>query len=170
MPSTPRGGFRYPAGTDNSNNVRLDVQRLAEDVAAKAALYSQTVAASRPAPGVIGRMHYATDTGLHAWDTGTSWIALPSLAGGSTIVPSGPGVTGLAIRATAGQTANLLNVMAPDGSSHVRIGPNGGLALFGSNVVTFTGQVPGGGFGDLFTVLEVLIDGVSKRLPIYNEP
>lgn len=73
--STSRGGFRYPLGGDPPDTDG-DIKKLADDVAANAALYSQSVAGSRPAPGVVGRYHYATDTGAFTYDQGSAWVSV----------------------------------------------------------------------------------------------
>lgn len=78
MPTTTRGAFPYPAAGDNWKQVRTAIQNLAQQTADVTALYVESVAASRPAVGVAGRFHRATDTGALSLDTGSAWIDLPS--------------------------------------------------------------------------------------------
>lgn len=127
MPATTaRGAFRYPEGADNSRNVRLDIQALAEDTASRTALYVESTAGTRPAAGVPGRLHRATDTGVVTWDTGTAWddVAV-SRAGGSTITASAPAVRPLTVKGAAGQTANLLEAQDSIGNVFARVTSNG---------------------------------------------
>lgn len=139
--STARGAFRYPEAADNSRNVRSDIQRLAEDAAARAALYVESTAALRPAPGTPGRLHRATDTGVVTWDTGSSWddVAV-SRAGGSTITPSAAGVKGLVVKGAAAQSANLTEFQDSAGTTWARVRENGALAA-GPGTVTTGGEV-----------------------------
>lgn len=130
MPTTSRGGYPYPPLDGSSvDDVPADLKALADRGAEVNVLYLETVAADRPAPGVAGRLHRATDTGVVTWDTGSSWddIAV-SRAGGSTITPSGAAVKGLVVRAVSGQTANLLEVQDSAGVVTGGITSDGGLA------------------------------------------
>ncbi len=126
--TTARGAFRYPSAEDNSNNARLDLQALAEDVADRAALYVETTATARPAPGVPGRLHRATDTGRVTWDTGTAWddIAV-SRRGGSVVIPSSANTPGLTVRRTAGQAADLSRWENEAGVRRTWVGGDGAL-------------------------------------------
>ncbi len=125
---TARGAFRYPSAEDNSNNARLDLQALAEDVADRAALYVETLSTARPAPGVPGRLHRATDTGRVTWDTGTAWddVAV-SRRGGSVVTSSDANTPGLTVRRVAGQAADLSRWENEAGVSRTRVAQNGAL-------------------------------------------
>lgn len=123
---TVRGELRYPEPADNSRNVRTDIKNLADDVAAKVALYVEGTAGTRPSPGVAGRLHRATDTGVVSWDTGSSWddVAV-SRAGGSTITSATAATKGLVIKGASGQTANLAEFQASDGSTRLAVNSSG---------------------------------------------
>lgn len=79
MPTTSRG-FRYPAASDTPD-VPRDLGYLAADVDAQ---YISGTAGTRPAFGVVGRKHYATDTGELSLDIGTAWVRV----GGSNTLRS----------------------------------------------------------------------------------
>lgn len=74
MGSTTRGAFPFPDGTSNWKQIRAELRALAQAAADKTALYLESTAATRPAPGTAGRLHRATDTDVITWDTGTAWI------------------------------------------------------------------------------------------------
>lgn len=91
MPTTARMALRYPAGTEPAN-VPLDMQELAEDVAARATMFVRDTLANRPAAGVVGRIYEVTgdatasNNGRLFWDTGGSWIEVARV---STTEPAG---------------------------------------------------------------------------------
>lgn len=85
MPTTSRG-FRYPAASDTPD-VPRDMGYLAADVDAQ---YISGTAGTRPAFGVVGRIHYATDTGEESLDIGTAWVRI---GGSNTLRTSDIGVS-----------------------------------------------------------------------------
>lgn len=70
--TSPRFGVtRWSAGGDAFNRTQMDASHSA--IETKGAIYLQSVAASRPAAGTVGRYHYATDTTAFTYDDGTGW-------------------------------------------------------------------------------------------------
>lgn len=73
MPTTPRLGLPYPDDS-NQNDVTLDLENLAVAIEA---VDGQSLLASRPAAGVVGRRWYVTDNNVSGgffYDTGTIWL------------------------------------------------------------------------------------------------
>lgn len=79
--TTTRGALPYPVGTD-PDKPRLDLQALATQVAAVAALYAQGTASARPSASaaLAGTFYASTDTGAVDYCTGTAWLALVQAA------------------------------------------------------------------------------------------
>jgi hypothetical protein len=91
--TTPRLALPYPV-PDDTVDVPRDVKALTDKLDPLATTFLQGTAASRPVAGVSGRLHYATDTGVVSYDTGTAWVtvAAPSSSGVPlvTSLPSSP--------------------------------------------------------------------------------
>ncbi|MDO8187223.1 hypothetical protein Q5424_09325 [Conexibacter sp. JD483] len=73
-PST-RLQLHAPASTDRVD-VPSDLLRLRDQLDVAVAVFAQGGASVRPAAGVVGRFHFATDTGRLSYDTGVTWIPL----------------------------------------------------------------------------------------------
>jgi hypothetical protein len=99
--TTARGAFPYPTGPDNWKQIRTAIQSLAQKIADTSALYVESTAATRPAVGVTGRFHRATDTGAVSLDTGSAWIAVPSAAAASGFAQAAHGAIGARPAASA---------------------------------------------------------------------
>lgn len=71
--SSPRLGLvQWSAETDAPNRTQFDNAFAAID--ANVAMFLDNTMANRPAPGVVGRFFYATDTNSLWYDNGTAWI------------------------------------------------------------------------------------------------
>lgn len=75
MPTTTRLALPYPAASDTAD-VPRDMGALATKLDPGTAIFVQGTAGTRPAAGTAGRLHYATDTGVLSYDTGSAWVAL----------------------------------------------------------------------------------------------
>jgi len=114
--STARGAFPYPVGADNSKQIRVQLQALADRAAVVGGLFVQSTAALRPAVGAAGTFHYATDTGAITYDTGSAWVAVntptKTVRRGHAFTISGTldtttEVPGFFVSLPAGQTSKL---------------------------------------------------------------
>lgn len=120
MPSTPRLGLQYPAGSDNVSGGPAVIQANATTLDSKAAVFLQGTAAARPAAGTQGRFYYETDTGLLKYDDGSNWD-IPS--------PADAGVTSRKAKLTAGvvrasSTLTLTGTPADIPSATLALTPN----------------------------------------------
>lgn len=61
--------------------VTLDIAENLQKMDDNAAMYVQSAAIDRPAAAKAGRLHFATDTNLLSWDTGTAWLTLGPYVG-----------------------------------------------------------------------------------------
>lgn len=91
MPATTtRLALPYPVPTDPAD-IPADMQALANKLDPASAVFLQGTAATRPAAGVAGRFHYATDTSTLTYDNGTAWVGIGATAGVPPLVSSLPG-------------------------------------------------------------------------------
>lgn len=129
MPATTtRGAFPYPLGGDPPDTDG-DLKKLADAVAATAALDSQGTAAARPAAGVVGRYYYATDTGFLFRDTGTAWVQVAVLGAAQTFTTAQrvertntTGATGGFVTRVTGDTQDRARL---DVTGELWLGPGG---------------------------------------------
>lgn len=70
-PSARLGITRWSAGGDTFTRLQLDGDHSTLD--SKTAIYLQSTAGTRPAAGIEGRYHFATDTKVVTYDDGVSW-------------------------------------------------------------------------------------------------
>lgn len=68
------GITRWSASTDPFTRAQLDGDHATLDT--NVALFIESTAALRPAPGTYGRFHRATDTGALSLDTVTAWVVV----------------------------------------------------------------------------------------------
>lgn len=68
-----RFGLHAPSGGDPAD-VPGDLVRLRDELDVVVLGYGQGLLSARPAPGVEGRMYYATDTGSLYYDMGAGWV------------------------------------------------------------------------------------------------
>lgn len=110
MPTTTRGAIPYPLESDVPD-VPVDMQELAERLAAIIAIDAQGPLGSRPAPGNAGTFYTDTSTGITYRDDGTTWRALNA--------PSGAGVPTGAVLAIPSSIAPS-GYLALDGAAYSR--------------------------------------------------
>jgi len=87
--TTPRLALPYPVGADTVD-VPRDMQALANKLDPTTPAFVQGTAAARPAAGVAGRFHYATDTGALSYDTGSAWLAVAPVPALVSALPGAP--------------------------------------------------------------------------------
>lgn len=127
--ATAKYALQYPLGTD-APNVPGDVAALAQAVDAIFVGFApDNTVANRPAVGKSGRMFVesAASLGLPGtmWrEDGATWRSM-----GSRIQPNAAGDIGQIIRATAGQTADMVHVEDSLGNPYFKIGNNGATSI-----------------------------------------
>lgn len=88
--ATARMGLQAPAGGDLASTIDNTLQTALTALDNIGAIFSQGTLASRPTssggtPGKVGRLYYATDTGVVYYDFGTGWMPLNTQKGKSII-------------------------------------------------------------------------------------
>lgn len=75
---TSRLGLKKPKGSDQISTLSVGPHDIRDsfDVLDDAAIYGESVAASRPAAGLKGRLWRSTDTGQVHLDTGSVWVEI----------------------------------------------------------------------------------------------
>lgn len=106
--STPRG-FRYPLNSD-APNIQTHMGNLATDIDNQ---FIQSTAAARPAAGVVGRQHRATDTGAVSLDIGSAWVDITNPD--NTTVERASGV--MQVKDGGITAAKIANALKPSGGA-----------------------------------------------------
>ena len=112
-PSARLGITRWSAGGDTFTRLQLDGDHSTLD--SKTAIYLQSTAGTRPAAGIEGRYHFATDTKVVTYDDGVSWRTVTGGASndGTKLLSLGGNLTVSGAYATTLTVSNTTNVTLP---------------------------------------------------------
>lgn len=112
-PTTRLGLNNWGAGGDTFTRVQMNADHTALDT--KTAIYLQSTAGTRPAAGIGGRYHFATDTKVVTYDDGVSWRTVTGGASndGTKLLSLGGNLTVSGAYATTLTVSNTTNVTLP---------------------------------------------------------